>query len=464
MPETMQNPSRKKTVANRFLKRFTGASNDPKIEARLEEVMAQTYDFFPMGIDIKLDRTYRLLERLGNPHLRLPKTVHIAGTNGKGSTTAALRALLEAAGQTVHVYTSPHLVHPTERIRLAGKLISSEAMIDALTKCIETNKKEPITAFELLTCAAFLTFHRTPADWLLLETGMGGRLDATNVVHSDATIITTVSYDHQGFLGNSIEKIAAEKAGIMKPGIPCVIGRQIHEEAYDVFQKRSKALSPEAYLAQFGAEWSAEPFEDRMLFRYDGDTYVFPKPNLQGFHQIGNAGAALAAFRLIAPERFKPEIISTALGNIEWPGRLQILENHPYNDLVPPRCEIFIDGGHNDSAGQVLADKLQAWCKDGAGPTHLIVAMVNRKDAIAFLKPMAPFAATITVTEIEDEETSYKKEELAKAAKQAGFESIFMATSTREALYALNRNFNLHDGGRILITGSLYLMGTILKL
>jgi len=237
----MQNPPKNLRPA----KRVNGASHDPSVEDRLAAILTHLYSFYHVEIDLSLNRTYRFLERLGNPHLALPRVVHVAGTNGKGSTVATLRALLEASGQTVHVYTSPHLVHVTERIRLAGEFISSEALIDVLTECIEINKGEPITFFEMFTCAAFLAFSRAPADWLILETGMGGRLDTTNVVPNPAaTIITTISYDHMKFLGDTLPKIAAEKAGIMKQGAPCVIGHQMEDAiqagVMNVFQNYSQ--------------------------------------------------------------------------------------------------------------------------------------------------------------------------------------------------------------------------------
>lgn len=446
--------------------RFTGASDDPEVEARLEELLQHLYSFYHTEIDLSLNRTYRFLERLGNPHLRLPPTVHIAGTNGKGSTTATLRALLETSSHSVHVYTSPHLVHPTERIRLAGRPITSEVLISVLTECIEINQGEPITFFEMFTCASLLAFSRVQADWLLLETGMGGRLDTTNVISDPAaTIITTISYDHQKFLGDTLPEIAAEKAGIIKPGSPCIVGYQTEEAiqagVLKVIQKRSTELSPNAPLLIHGADWCTAPEAGLMLFRYGNDSIALPRPRLAGNHQLWNAGAALAAFRTIAPEHFTPEILSTALGQIEWPGRMQLLTEHPYNNLMPEGWEIVIDGGHNDSAGMVIAEQMANWKEQDALPLHLVVAMVNRKDAGAFLRPLLAGAESITLTEIEGENTSYKKEELAKAAEDAGFPYIFMAQTPREAVQAVAEREK--GPARILVTGSLFLIGNILK-
>lgn len=457
----MQNPPKNLRPVNRV----NGASPDPSVEDRLKAVLTHLYGFYHTEIDLSLNRTYRFLERLGNPHLKLPRVVHVAGTNGKGSTVATLRALLEASGQTVHVYTSPHLVHVTERIRLAGEFISSEALIDVLTECIEINNGEPITFFEMFTCASLLAFSRVPADWLILETGMGGRLDTTNVVPDPAlTIITTVSYDHMKFLGDTLPKIAAEKAGIMKPGVPCVIGHQMEETiqagVMEVFQTLSQALSTPAPLVREGAEWCAAPEAGQTLFRYGDDSILTRKPVLLGNHQYWNTGAALAAFKIIAPEHFTPEILSTGLTNVEWPGRLQTLENHPHRAFLPAGWNLIIDGGHNDSAGVVLAEQMDDWQASDAQPLHLVVAMVNRKDPTAFLKPLLPYVASVTTTEIEDEPTSYKKEELAAIAADLGFKNVGTAEDVPSALKAIAAKG--HEKSRVLITGSLFLMGNVL--
>lgn len=449
---------------------FTGASYDSAVEARLDAVMNRLYGFYHTEIDLSLDRTYRFLEKLGNPHLNLPKTVHVAGTNGKGSTVATLFALLTAAGQKVHVYTSPHLVHPTERIRLAGTPIQTDTLAALLNECIEINDGAPITFFEMFTCAALLGFSRVQADWLLLETGMGGRLDTTNVIPDPvATIITTISYDHQKFLGDTLPLIAREKAGIMKPGVPCIIGYQfdsaLKEGVLEVFTKKSQDLSTEAPLLRFGAEWSSAPEAGQMLFRYENDSILTRSPALYGNHQIWNAGAALAAFRTIAPDHFTPEILSTGLGQIHWPARLQRLENHPYNALAPKNWEIILDGGHNDSAGAVLAAQMEEWRKTDPRPLSLIVAMVNRKDAGAFLRPLAPYADRIILTEIQNEATTYTAAQLEVMAREAGFKDIHTSTTPDEALKLAVRlsGMDLNPAPcRVMIAGSLFLAGNVL--
>lgn len=427
------------------------------------------YGFYHTEIDLDLGRTYRFLEELGSPHLKLPPVVHVAGTNGKGSTIATLRALLEASGQTVHVYTSPHLVHATERIRLAGELISSEALIALLNECIEINRNRPITFFEMFTCAALLGFSRAPADWLILETGMGGRLDTTNVIaRPAATIITSISYDHMKFLGNSLNAIAVEKAGILKAGVPCVVGYQfdeaIAEGVPDVILKTSQDLSPAAPLYRYGAEWSTGLESGQMLFRYGNDSILTRTPNLAGNHQLWNAASALAAFRIIAPDHFRPEILSTAMGQIEWPGRLQTLENHPFQSLVPKDWDIVIDGGHNDSAGLVLAAQMEEWRKSDSRPLHLVVAMVDRKDPVAFLKPLFPYTDSLTVVEIAGEATSFKVKQLKAAAEKAGYAGVSTASSAEEAIETIAKRGRKDAPARIMMTGSLFFVGNILSL
>jgi dihydrofolate synthase / folylpolyglutamate synthase len=447
--------------------RFTGASSDPAVEAQLKAVLDRLYGLYHTDIDLRLNRTFRFLEKLGSPQERLPPVVHIAGTNGKGSTTATLRALFEASGHAVHAYTSPHLVHPTERVLLAGVPVTSEAFLDVLNECIEINQNDPITFFEITTCAAILLFSRVHADILLLETGMGGRLDATNVIQRPAaTVITTISHDHQAFLGNTLPKIAFEKAGIMKPGVPCVVGYQLPEAIAagvpDVFLKASQALSPEAPLARFGAEWASAPEGGRMLFRYGSDSILLPKPCLLGNHQIWNAGAALAAFRLIAPDHFKPEILSTAMERIVWPGRLQTLKNHAFTKRIPAGWELVIDGGHNDSGGHVLGLQMKDWGENDPRPLHLVVAMMDRKDAAAFLRPLVRYATSITLTGITGEGGAYAPETLAAIARELGFRNISTAPDAATALEAVVRAADVRPPARVLMTGSLYFVGSIL--
>ena len=418
---------------------------------------------------MSLERVERFLEQLGNPHLKLPPVIHVAGTNGKGSTIATLRSLLEASGKTVHVMTSPHLVHPTERIRLAGALISTQELVAVLEKCLDVNRSEPITFFEIFTAASYLAMSRVPADFALLETGMGGRLDATNVVPDPAcTIITTISKDHEKFLGNTLPDIAFEKAGIMKAGIPCVIGYQTDEAidagVIDVFHEISKSLSPEAKLYSYGSAWNIAAVQDHLKFTWYNESIVTSRPNLIGEHQIYNCGAALAAYRIIMNHGFDAEILSpdntqNPLWNIHWPGRLQRLENTALNSLIPKNTQLWIDGGHNDSAGVFLGRQAKAWQEEDGRKLHLIVAMVNRKDPKAFLEPLIPYTQSITLTEIADEASSYSAEELYELVKPLGFQKISMEKTAEAAL----KNIQADDGSRILMTGSLYFLGNLLN-
>ncbi len=441
----------------------TGASSDPAVEKRLADLLAQMYGFYHKDIDLSLDRVRRFLEKLGNPHLSLPKTIHVAGTNGKGSTIATLRSLLETAGCSVHVATSPHLVHPTERVRLAGKLISSEALVALLEECLAVNRDEPITFFEMFTAASFLAFARTPADFLLLETGMGGRLDATNVVDPACSIITMISRDHEAFLGHDLWDIAREKAGIIKPGAPCVIGYQTDEAIRagvpDVFREVAGRSST---LVQAGAEWTCEGDERMIRFTDEDGSLDLPRPNLSGPHQIQNAGAALAAFKRVMPHRFTPEILSTALVHIDWPARLQRIENTLLNRLGPPNATIILDGGHNDSGGVTLAKQAEIWEKSDGEPLYLIVAMVNRKDAAAFLHPLVPYTESLSVTRIPDEKDSYEPDVLLDAARPLNFRNIGSFDTVEFALKDIHKRVG-DTPCRILICGSLYFAGNLLR-
>lgn len=442
-------------------------SDDPVLEQRLSDILDLLYSFYAQEIDMSLERVERFLAQLDNPHLKLPPVIHVAGTNGKGSTIAALRSLLEASSKKVHVYTSPHLVHPTERLRLAGELISTSALIDVLEECLAINRSEPITFFEMFTAAAFLAMSRTPANFVLLETGMGGRLDATNVVPDPVcTIITTISKDHEKFLGDTLSKIAVEKAGIMKAGVPCIIGYQtphaIEAGVMDVFHDISTELSPDAKLYRYGTEWVTETDRDEMHFSWLGESIPTSRPNLIGEHQIYNCGAALAAYRVIMGEDFDAKILSPKNPNnplltIRWPGRLQKLTYEPLCDLLKDQQELWIDGGHNDSAGEFLAHQAKNWQEEDAKPLYLIVAMVDRKTPQEFLAPLVPYAEGLICTEIKGESHSYKATQMYDLCKNMGFKAISQNEDIPLAISSIS-----DPQARILITGSLYLLGNIL--
>jgi len=417
-----------------------------------DQVLERLTRLHPKVIDLSLDRIERLLERLGNPQERLPPVVHVAGTNGKGSTIAYLRAILEDAGNRVHVYTSPHLVRFHERICLAGRLIDESALVALLEECEEANGPEPITFFEITTAAAFLAFNRTPADVLLLETGLGGRLDATNVVeHPAVCCITSISMDHMQFLGETIEAIAFEKAGILKAGVPSVFGPQPPPVAAVLARC---AADSRAIVYRAGREWHFRQEGEALI--YNGEP--FPLPALPGRHQVENAAVALALLSLL--ERVLPDLDITAgakragLRKAQWPARLQRLARGPLVAALPPGCELWLDGGHNEGAGQVLAQQLDDWAAQDGAParTHLIYGMLNTKQAEAFLAPLAPRAASLQAVAVPGEANSFSAEEVAAKAPGA-----VARGSVMEAIRNLPQNAR-----RVLICGSLYLAGRVL--
>jgi len=329
-------------------------------------ILQRMMTFHPKIIDLTLDRVHRLLAALGHPERTLPSVIHVAGTNGKGSTQAMIRAGLEAMGGRVHAYTSPHLARFHERIRLAGNLISENHLTETLDECMQANGSEEITFFEITTCAAFLAFARTPADWTLLEVGLGGRLDATNVVDQPRlTIITPVSIDHQQYLGETLAEIAGEKAGIMKRGVPCVVGPQ-EEAGLEVIEAKAARLG--CPLLVHGQHWRAWEERGRMIFQDENGLLDLPLPNLPGPHQIDNAGAALAALRHLGADEAACE---AAVTKADWPARMQRLQTGPLVEAARP-SELWLDGGHNPAGGIAVAATLARMPEK---PTHLIVGM-----------------------------------------------------------------------------------------
>lgn len=421
---------------------MSAASSD----AILERMMA----LHPKVIDLTLDRVWRLLAALDHPERTLPPVIHIAGTNGKGSTQAMIRAGLEAAGQRVHAYTSPHLARFHERIRLAGTLITEPDLSANLDECYAANGGEQITYFEITTCAALLAMGRTPADYTLLEVGLGGRLDATNVIERPAlTVITPVSIDHEQFLGNTLAKIAAEKAGILKRGVPCVVGPQ-PDEAMEVIEATAARLG--APLITHGQQWHAFEERGRMVFQDETGLLDLPLPNLPGAHQIENAGAALAALRHLG---FGAEASEAAVTQAFWPARMQHLRDGPLLALAP-EAQLWLDGGHNAAAGQALAAHLAGLPKR---PTHLICGMLNTKDVTGYLKPLAGVAQSLTAVPIPGEANTLPPEAVVAAADQVGLPAQ-QAHSVSDALANIAKK---EPRARILICGSLYLAGSILR-
>jgi len=418
--------------------------------ANSDAILARMMALHPKIIDLVLDRVWRLLEALDHPEKKLPPVIHLAGTNGKGSTQAMLRAGLEAAGKQVHAYTSPHLARFHERIRLAGELISEEALTAVLDECYEKNGGVDITYFEITTCAGLLAMARTPADFTLLETGLGGRLDATNVVEQPAmTIITPISLDHEQFLGDTIAKIAAEKAGIIKRGVPCVVGPQ-PEEAMEVIEARAAALG--APLIAYGQHWHVWEERGRLVFQDETGLLDLPLPSLPGAHQIQNAGATLAALRYL---KMGDAAYEGAMTDATWPARMQRLTDHSLQARAP-EAELWLDGGHNPAAGQALADHL---AKLPSRPTHLICGMLNTKDASGFLRPLAEQAQSLTAVSIPDEINTLPADETAKMASECGH----TARTAGDVATALAQIVASDPEARVLICGSLYLAGHILR-
>jgi dihydrofolate synthase/folylpolyglutamate synthase len=418
-----------------------------------DRVLERLGRLHPKLIDLSLGRVERLLAALGNPHEKLPPVIHVAGTNGKGSTIATLRACLEAGGYRVHAFTKPHLVRFHERIRLAGQLIDEEALVALLEECEHANGGAPITYFEITTVAAFLAFIRTPADIVLLETGLGGRLDATNMIRRPAvTAITPISLDHQAFLGDTIAKIAGEKAGILKPGAPAVIGPQL-PEAEALIEARANARG--APLVRWQREWRCDAAGDGMRFSGQHWRLDLPLPSLLGAHQIVNAGTAIACLEQLRDFPVSTEAIAEGLRHIEWPARMQRLTRGPLVAMIPPGWELWLDGGHNPGAGVILADVVANW-RDR--PLYLVVGMMNTKDAAGFLAPLAPYAKQLAGVTIPGEENPLPADAIAATACSVGM----IATTAISVDAALARFMLGSPGGRVLICGSLHFAGTVL--
>ena len=416
---------------------------------RSEEIIERLHALYPVLIDLSLGRLQNLLGKLGHPERKLPPVVHVAGTNGKGSTCAFLRGIGEAAGRRVHVYTSPHLVRFHERIRLAGQLVTEEFLVATLEEVEEVNGKDPITVFEIISAVALLLFSRVPADMLVLEVGLGGRYDATNVVQAPAvSAIASISMDHMDFLGDSLEKIAFEKAGIIRAGIPCVTGRQ-EPAALGVLSACAAALGTP--LLARDAEWRIEPAPEGFLYEDEKGRLRLPRLGLVGAHQPDNAGIAIAAMRAWNPIWLTDSAIARGVAAAEWPARMQRLQGR----LVPAKpWELWLDGGHNAGAGAALAATLADW-KDR--PLHLVVGMKQGKTAQGFLSPLLPLATSVTAVQEPGQHLAMSVDEIIAA-------SGGIARPGPDVRSALARIVAEQPAGRILICGSLYLAGEVLKL
>jgi dihydrofolate synthase/folylpolyglutamate synthase len=420
------------------------------VQSTTDTILQRLMTLHPKVIDLTLDRMHRILAALGDPHRHVPPVIHIAGTNGKGSTLAMIRAGLEAAGHRVHAYTSPHLARFHERIRLAGSLIDEPHLAAILDACEAANGGQPITFFEITTAAAFLAFAREPADYLLLEVGMGGRLDATNVIDAPLlTVITPVSLDHQQYLGDTIPAIAGEKAGILKPRVPGVIAAQV-PEALAVIAARAEVLGAPLTVAR--RDFDAWEERGRLVYQDTRGLLDLPRPVLPGPHQIVNAAAALAALRAIG---LGDAACEAAVTRAEWPARMQRLRRGPLVEAAPS-VELWLDGGHNPAGGEAIAATLAAM---PPRPTWIIAGMLNTKDVAGFLRPLAAVARHLHAVAIPGEANTLPAEVTRDAALAAGLPAT-TAPSVAAALTAIAAEA---PEARVLICGSLYLAGHVLR-
>lgn len=430
-------------------------------DAAIERLM----QLHPKGFDLSLDRIRRLLERLDNPHLKLPPVIHIAGTNGKGSATAFCRALLEASGMVVHVHTSPHLVNWHERYRIGqtggGKLVADDVLSQAIARVEKANNGEYITVFEILTAVAFLLFAEHPADAVIMEVGLGGRFDATNVIVEPAvSLIMPISIDHQAFLGDKVELIAAEKAGIMKRHCPVVIGFQPFDEARNVLIDTAARLG--CPVSIYGQDFLSYEEHGRMVYQDENGLIDLPLPRLRGRHQLANAAAAIEAVRMAGFD-ITEKVAEKAMVVVDWPARMQRLTHGALVDLAPEGSEIWLDGGHNPGAGTVIAEAFAELEERGPRPLFLITGMINTKDPTGYFEAFTGMARHVFAVPIRSSDAGIPNEELAVAAEKAELSSE-PVHSVANALKLLRDTWPTDEvPPRILIGGSLYLAGDVLK-
>ena len=419
------------------------------MSSRVEGIVARLHGLHPRLIDLSLDRLVSLLAKLGHPEHRLPPIIHVAGTNGKGSTCAFLRAIGEAAGLRVHVYTSPHLVRFNERIRIAGELVSDEALAAALEHIERVNDGAPITVFEVITAVALYLFAETPAELCVLEVGLGGRGDATNVIaRPAATAITSISLDHREMLGDTLAAIAAEKAGILKPGIPVAIGSQKPEVLQTLLALADKTGAP---VTLRDRDWRITPSGDGFLYSDAGRELALPRPSLPGNHQIDNAGIAIAALRA-SGIALSDQAFGAGLAAAIWPARMQRLTGR-LAAMLPAGWELWLDGGHNPGAGEALAEHLAGWSDR---PTHLILGMKQAKDTESTLHPLLPHVASLWAVSEPGQHLALPVEAIVAASG-----GLARPGPTIEA--ALAQMQDQPGPARVLICGSLYLAGEVLK-
>jgi dihydrofolate synthase/folylpolyglutamate synthase len=421
--------------------------------SRTDAILKRLTALYPRFMDLQLDRERRLLKELGHPEERLPPVIHVAGTNGKGSTIAYLRAVLEAAGKRVHVFTSPHLVRFNERIRLAGALVASRRLNAMLEEVERINAGQPITQFEITTSAALKLFADTPADYLLLEVGMGGTYDSTNVVaHPLGVVITPVDIDHQPHLGNTVAEIAVSKAGILKRGALAVVGPQ-RAEGLAVIERRAAELGVDPFV--FGREFDGYAQDGRLIYQDENGLLDLPPPALAGPHQFQNAATAIAAVRHFRLPVSEAEI-AAGLRAVDWPARLAPVHGK-LRDLLPADGELWLDGGHNAHGAAALATALREMDRSRPRPLVMILGMLNNRSPADFLAPFRGLVRRVIAVDIPGEANAHARGVIAEAARTAGFDA-----GTKRSIRAAVRAAGETPGARVVICGSLYLAGHVL--
>ncbi|HVV62027.1 MAG TPA: folylpolyglutamate synthase/dihydrofolate synthase family protein [Pseudolabrys sp.] len=429
----------------------------------VDSIVARLTALHPKRIDLSLDRVQRLLSALGNPERKLPPVIHVAGTNGKGSTVAFLRAILEASGQRVHTYTSPHLVRFNERFRLGAKgegvLVSDEELSATLEECEHINAGAPVTVFEITTAVGMMLFARHPADVMLMEVGLGGRLDATNVIDAPlATVITPIAIDHTDFLGDTLEKIAFEKAGILKPGVPAIVAAQPRDARVVIERQAARWRAP---LKIAGEDWTATEERGRLVYQDEAGLIDLPAPRLYGRHQFENAGVAIATLRTLQSMRIMPAAYEAGMVKAEWPARMQRLAQGRLVELTPSGSELWLDGGHNPDGGRAIAAVLADLEERVSRPLVIIAGMLATKDCAGFLRNFTGLARRLIAIPVPQAEKGMPAEAVADAARAIG-----LAATSRDNLdqgLEAVRKLDLDPPPRVLITGSLYLAGDVLR-